>query len=143
IGAAAGGLVLLKRAPSREAEGAAPPSAHFVGSQVCAGCPAAEQNARSASHHRHAMEPADAHSVLGDFGDVTFRYFGRETRFSRRGSAFQVTTENQQGRAETFAVAYTLGTAPLQQYLVAFDDGRIQALPFAWDARPRAGGGQR
>jgi predicted CXXCH cytochrome family protein len=31
----------------------------------------------------------------------------------------------------------------LQQYLVAFDDGRIQALPFAWDTRPREQGGQR
>ena len=82
-------------------------------------------------------------SVLGDFGDVTFRYFGRETRFSRRGSTFLVTTENQQGKAETFEIAYTLGYAPLQQYLVELDDGRIQALPFAWDARPRARGGQR
>ena len=89
------------------------------------------------------MERADASSVLGDFGDVTFRYFGRETRFSRRGSTFLVTTENQQGKAETFEIAYTLGYAPLQQYLVQLDDGRIQALPFAWDARERARGGQR
>lgn len=89
------------------------------------------------------MERADERSVLGDFGGVTFRYFGRETRFSRRGAEFLVTTENQQGKPETFKVAYTLGWAPLQQYLVAFDDGRIQALPFAWDARPREKGGQR
>ena len=145
--AAAGGLVLLARARLQTAEGApggsAALSAHFVGSGVCAGCHPVEQAAWSSSHHRHAMEPADVNSVLGDFGDVTFRYFGRETRFSRQGSAFQVTTENQQGHAETFKVAYTLGVAPLQQYLVTFDDGRIQALPFAWDARPRARGGQR
>jgi predicted CXXCH cytochrome family protein len=142
------GLALLARTPLRKADGAttggrAAPSAHFVGSHVCAGCHPVEQAAWSSSHHRHAMEPADAASVLGDFGDVTFNYFGRETRFSRRGSTFQITTENQQGKAETFKVAYTLGVAPLQQYLVAFDDGRIQALPFAWDARPREQGGQR
>jgi len=89
------------------------------------------------------MEPASETTVRGDFGDVTFRYVGRETRFSRRGSTFLVTTENQQGKPETFPVAYTLGYAPLQQYLVAFDDGRIQALPFAWDTRPRERGGQR
>lgn len=89
------------------------------------------------------MERADGTSVLGDFSNVTFRYFGRETRFSRRGSTFLVTTENQQGKAETFEVAYTLGYAPLQQYLVQLGDGRIQALPFAWDARPRGHGGQR
>ena len=122
---------------------AVPTAARFVGSAACAACHAAEQAAWSSSHHRHAMESASEGSVLGDFGGVTFRYFGRETRFSRQGSTFLVTTENQQGQAETFKVAYTLGYVPLQQYLVAFDDGRIQALPFAWDTRPRATGGQR
>jgi len=117
--------------------------ARFVGSQACAACHPAEQAAWASSHHRHAMEPAAADTVRGDFADVTVRYFGRETRFSRRGAAFLVTTENQQGKPETFQVAYTLGYAPLQQYLVAFDDGRIQPLPFAWDTRPRAQGGQR
>jgi predicted CXXCH cytochrome family protein len=142
-----GALALLARARLHNAvatQGATTsPAAHFVGSQACARCHPAEQAAWSASHHRHAMEPADPNSVRGDFDDVTFRYFGRETRFSRHGSTFQVTTENQDGKAETFKVAYTLGYAPLQQYLVALDDGRIQALPFAWDARPRAQGGQR
>lgn len=89
------------------------------------------------------MEVAAPATVLGDFGDATFSYFGRETRFSRQGSSFLVTTENQQGQAQTFKIAYTLGYAPLQQYLVAFDDGRIQTLPFAWDTRPRGQGGQR
>jgi hypothetical protein len=144
---AAGTLALRARARLHHADGAtaggAAPAAHFVGSQACAGCHPAEQAAWSSSHHRHAMEPADASSVLGDFAHARFRYFGRETRFSRRGSKFLVTTENQQGKLETFQVAYTLGYAPLQQYLVAFDDGRIQALPFAWDARPRERGGQR
>ncbi len=118
-------------------------AARFVGSGACAGCHPTQQAAWSSSHHRHAMEPADASSVLGDFADVSFRYFGRETRFTRSGATFQVRTENQQGQPETFKIAYTLGTAPLQQYLVVLDDGRIQALPFAWDARPRQRGGQR
>ena len=117
--------------------------ARFVGSQKCAACHASEQAAWSSSHHRHAMEPAEASTVRGDFGDVTFRYFGRQTRFFREGASFLVTTENQQGQPQTFQVAYTLGYAPLQQYLVAFEDGRIQALPFAWDTRPREQGGQR
>jgi len=89
------------------------------------------------------MEPANETSVLGDFAEATLAYFGRTTRFFRQGAKFLVTTENQQGKPETFEVAYTLGYAPLQQYLVAFDDGRLQALPFAWDARPRDQGGQR
>jgi len=123
--------------------GTSPAVARFVGSPACAACHPAEQAAWASSHHRHAMEPAAPDTVRGDFADATFRYFGRETRFSRRGSAFLVTTENQQGNAQTFQVAYTLGYAPLQQYLVRFDDGRIQPLPFAWDTRPRVQGGQR
>src|SRR5262249_24545262 len=33
--------------------------------------------------------------------------------------------------------------APLQQYLIEFPDGRLQALGIAWDTGPRAAGGQR
>ena len=38
---------------------------------------------------------------------------------------------------------YTFGIDPLQQYLVEFPDGRIQALSIAWDSRPKEQGGQR
>ena len=38
---------------------------------------------------------------------------------------------------------YTFGVHPLQQYIVALPNGRWQALPLAWDARPREAGGQR
>src|SRR5262249_52487820 len=56
---------------------------------------------------------------------------------------FRVTTENQQGKLETFTIAYTLGFRPLQQYLVDVGGGRLQVLPFAWDTRERKDGGQR
>jgi len=35
------------------------------------------------------------------------------------------------------------GVRPLQQYLIAFPNGKLQALGIAWDARPRRAGGQR
>lgn len=38
---------------------------------------------------------------------------------------------------------FGFGFAPLQQYLVATERGRLQVLPRAWDARPAADGGQR
>ena len=34
------------------------------------------------------------------------------------------------------------GIDPLQQYLIEFPDGRIQALSIAWDTRPKEQGGQ-
>jgi predicted CXXCH cytochrome family protein len=89
------------------------------------------------------MEIPSTQTVLGNFNDTEFRYFGRITRFTKAGDSFQVTTENQQGQQETFKVAYTLGYKPLQQYLVETGGGRLQALPFAWDTREKKDGGQR
>ena len=43
----------------------------------------------------------------------------------------------------TIRIKYTFGVSPLQQYLVEFPDGRLQALPIAWDTRPMEQGGQR
>ena len=38
---------------------------------------------------------------------------------------------------------YTFGVYPLQQYLIEFPDGRLQALGIAWDSRPKDKGGKR
>jgi predicted CXXCH cytochrome family protein len=93
--------------------------------------------------------PSDA-SMLGDFGDKTFRYFGEPTFFHRRNaSTYEVTTlgisRERPGGAgkQAYAVKYAFGVEPLQQYLVDIGDGRLQALPFAYDTRPKAQGGGR
>jgi predicted CXXCH cytochrome family protein len=121
----------------------APSPAHFVGSASCKTCHPSQYSQWLESNHRHAMELSSAQTVLGDFNDANFRYFGRTTRFYKEGESFRVTTENQQGESQTFSVVYTLGYRPLQQYLVDLGDGRLQALPFAWDTRDRRDGGQR
>jgi predicted CXXCH cytochrome family protein len=117
--------------------------ATFVGTQACAGCHQRETEQWKLSDHHRAMEEANAATVLGNFNNVSFNYFGRKTIFAKQDGQFLVKTENEQGQTETFRVSYTLGYKPLQQYLVTFADGRIQALPFAWDTRPKAQGGQR
>ena len=89
------------------------------------------------------MELPSEKSMLGNFNNTEFHYFGRTTRFFKDGDSFRITTENQQGQPESFTVAYTLGFKPLQQYLVDVGGGRIQVLPFAWDTRERKDGGQR
>ena len=118
-------------------------SARFAGSPACAACHPTQYSQWLESNHRHAMEIPTAKSVLGDFNDAEFRYFDQKARFFKKGESFHVTTQNQQGKDETFTVAYTLGYRPLQQYLVDLGGGRIQALPFAWDNRDRKDGGQR
>ena len=89
------------------------------------------------------MAEATAHTVLGNFRGATFTYAGTTSTFFKRNEAFYVRTDGSDGRLADFRVKYTFGVFPLQQYLVEFPDGRVQALSIAWDARPKATGGQR
>ncbi len=89
------------------------------------------------------MQPATPISVLGNFSDARAEHFGSRARFFRNGDRFLVETEGKDGKQAEFGVDYTFGLEPLQQYLTTFPDGRIQALPYAWDTRPQDKGGQR
>jgi Flp pilus assembly protein TadD len=117
--------------------------ATFVGSETCAGCHHAEAELWRGSQHKLAMDHATDKSVLSDFNDATFEYYGVRSRFFRRGGKFFVETDGPDGKLSVFEVKYTFGVDPLQQYLVEFPDGRLQALSLAWDSRPKDKGGQR
>jgi predicted CXXCH cytochrome family protein len=115
----------------------------FVGSDTCVGCHRKEGELWHASQHAHAMDRATEASVLGDFKDASLDHFGVHSRFLRKDGKFFVETDGSDGKLAEFEVKYTFGVYPLQQYLVEFPDGRIQALPLAWDSRPKEEGGQR
>jgi len=115
----------------------------FVGSQTCSGCHQSEASLWKDSQHRHAMDHATDASVRGDFNDAAIEYAGMRSRFFRKDQKFLVETDGPHGKLATFEVKYTFGLDPLQQYLVEFSDGRVQALSIAWDTRPRDQGGQR
>ena len=72
-----------------------------------------------------------------------FDYYGVRSRFFRKDGKFLVETDGPDGKLATFEVKYTFGLDPLQQYLIEFPDGRLQALSIAWDSRPKEQGGQR
>ena len=95
------------------------------------------------SQHKLAMDHATDKSVLGDFNDASFDNFGVHSRFFRQDGKYLVETDGPDGKLATFEVKYTFGVEPLQQYLVEFSDGRLQALSLAWDTRPKQQGGQR
>lgn len=118
------------------------PVAHYVGAQACAACHAKETQAWQTSHHALAMQVADERSVEGRF-EGALKQDGSVAAFARRDGKYVVTTDGRDGKPAEFEVKYTFGVYPLQQYLVAFPDGRMQALRAAWDARPAAEGGQR
>ena len=127
--------------PGSDARDSSP--AAYVGSETCAGCHQAEARLWNASQHKAAMQHATDHTVLGNFNDAVFDYYGVRSRFFRRDGKFMVETDGADGKLTSFEVKYTFGIDPLQQYLVEFPDGRLQALPLAWDSRPQGRGGQR
>ena len=90
-----------------------------------------------------AMQEATAKTVLGNFDGATFTYGDVTSRFFKRDGKFFVNTDGPDGKLADFEIRYTFGVYPLQQYLIAFPDGRMQALGIAWDSRPKDKGGQR
>ena len=118
-------------------------SAKLVGSRACANCHATEYAAWQRSQHAESMQEATSNTVLARFDESTITSAGVTTKFFRRGNRYFVNTEGADGKSHDFEIRYTFGVYPLQQYLVAFPDGRIQPLPIAWDSRPATQGGQR
>ena len=141
----AGLLYALYGSPAKPPQSASIPvqALSFVGSDTCASCHGGEAKLWHGSQHAHAMAHATKDTVLGDFNDASFDYFGVHSRFFRDGDKFMVETDGPDGKLAAFEVKYTFGLDPLQQYLVEFPDGRIQALSLSWDSRPKDQGGQR
>jgi tetratricopeptide (TPR) repeat protein len=119
------------------------PARQYVGAAACAGCHTKEYAAWLSSQHQRAMQHATARTVLGDFSNATFRYSGITSTFFKRDGKYFVNTDGPDGKLHDYQVSYTFGVTPLQQYLIPFPDGRIQALSIAWDTRPKTSGGQR
>jgi hypothetical protein len=46
--------------------------------------------------------------------------------FFRRDGKFVVRADGPDGALHDYDIKYTFGTAPLQQYLIEFPDGRLQ-----------------
>jgi predicted CXXCH cytochrome family protein len=108
-------------------------SVAYAPEQRCLGCHMAQAALWQNSHHELAMQEATSATVLGDFNDVTFTAFGVTTRFYQKDGAYWINTQGADGAYADFAVKYTFGVDPLQQYLVAMPNGRFQAFTVAWD----------
>jgi Flp pilus assembly protein TadD len=115
----------------------------YVGAESCGRCHLEEMERWRGSHHDLAMQPATPETVRGDFRDARFTYYGVTSHFFRQNDRFMVRTDGPGGQLQDYEIAYAFGAVPLQQYLIRFPGGRLQALGIAWDTRPAEEGGQR
>ena len=118
-------------------------SASYIGATQCASCHQQQTKDWQQSDHFHAMQFANASTVLGDFSNKTVKFHGYASRFFIDKKKYFVETINNNGKKQVFPVRYTFGYRPLQQYLVDIGDGKLQAFDIAWDARSKNEGGQR
>ncbi|MCU1720441.1 tetratricopeptide repeat protein [Pseudomonas sp. 5P_5.1_Bac1] len=140
-------LLLILASPFGAAD-PRPPSEHlsdgYVAQARCTACHQTQASAWANSHHSWSLREANSENVLGDFNDTTFSDAdGIRMRFFKRGERFFVNAEGEDGKPADFAIAYTFGFDPLQQYLIERPGGRLQSLTVAWDSRPGDKGGQR
>ena len=105
--------------------------ATYVGAQHCASCHQAQTKLWQGSHHDLAMQPAEEQTVLGDFDNTSFDYYGIVSSFYKKEDQFFVQTDGPDGQLTDYPIAYTFGVYPLQQYLIKFPKGRYQALNIA------------
>jgi predicted CXXCH cytochrome family protein len=135
-------LVLLIVAVETVSRSQATP-AEFVGASACAGCHQTEAVAWKSSQHAVSMQLAREGAVLGRFDSARFTNDSITTTFFRRGDRYYVNAQGEDGAAHDYEIRWTFGVYPLQQYIVQFPGGRLQALTVAWDSRPAHAGGQR
>lgn len=109
----------------------------YVGDQSCKNCHASQYKDWLTSDHFKAMqEPTDS-TVLGNFNNATFTADGVKSTFFKRNNKFFINTQGEDGKNHDYEVKYTFGYFPLQQYLVAFSGGRLQATRASWDSRAK------
>lgn len=128
--------------PAKPSSAEEKPLTH-VGGESCTGCHRQQHDLWKGSHHDMAMQVATDKSVLGNFNHATFSYSGLTSTFFTRDGKFFVNTDGPDGKLADFEIKYSFGFSPLQQYLIEFPGGRLQAFGIAWDSRPKAQGGQR
>ncbi len=132
VAALAAGIIYFQ-SPFSNAAAKYTEAPNYVGTAQCVRCHRLEGQAWEGSHHDLAMKKATPETVRGDFSGVSVTHYGVTSRMFRQGEKYLVATEGRDGKIKTFEVKYTFGVEPLQQYLVEFPDGRLQALSVAWD----------
>ena len=125
------GAVIWPTAATAQAD-PSPPS--YVGSQTCIECHQDIATAWQGSHHALAWTEPGEDTVLGDFDDAEHAHGGAVTRFSVKDGDYWITATETDGATRDYKVRSVAGIAPLQQYLLETEEGRLQAFDVAWDA---------
>lgn len=108
----------------------------------CAGCHAEQVELWQMSDHARSMQVAEGAHVGASFDGEVVSYEGLTARFFEQDETYFVEL-TEPGDTGIYAIRYTFGYYPLQQYLIGKGEDRLQVVPFAWDSRDQDQGGQQ
>lgn len=109
----------------------------YTGSANCKSCHETAYAEWHKSDHFLAMQPANDSTVLGDFNNTRFIADGVTSSFFKKDGKFYINTQGDDSKNNDYEVLYTFGYFPLQQYLIAFPDGKMQSTRLSWDSRDK------
>ena len=106
----------------------------YIGSEACTGCHEEVAELWAGSHHALAWTKPGSDNIIADFNGTEFTHDGTLTRFSFENGDYFVTVTEKDGSTREYPVHSVAGIAPLQQYLLETEPGRLQSFDVVWDA---------
>ncbi len=106
---------------------------HYVGSEQCTGCHQDATDAWMGSHHALAWTSPAPDTVLADFDGTRFEHDGVQYEFSVDNGNYRIHLTETDGTVKDYSVHSVVGVAPLQQYLIETEPGRLQSFDVVWD----------
>lgn len=104
----------------------------YVGSETCISCHMDAAAAWKGSHHAQAWTLPSPETVKADFDGTVFKHDGMTARFRVEGNAYHVAVTEKDGVTTDYRVHSVAGIAPLQQYLLETEPGRLQSFDVVW-----------
>ena len=110
----------------------------YVGSESCIDCHADIAEAWSGSHHALAWTDAEEANILADFDGTRFELGDMTAAFRLSDGTYAVTVTETDGTSTDYKIHSVVGVAPLQQYLLETEPGRLQSFDVVWDVEQGA-----
>ena len=94
----------------------------------CASCHTKEVSQWKESDHFHSMNMATEQFVQASFNGETYKRGEKLFKFYKKDKKYIIKINSDE-----YAVQYTFGREPLQQYIIQSKSGKNQVVPVAWD----------
>lgn len=110
--------------------------AQYAGSQSCKECHAVEYEKWQQSHHGLAeRKPEDKLDLAGFHPPQIFKHGTQTTEAKKEGDTYEIVSLGFDNKVQAYPVERVIGHAPLRQFLVAGENGRLHAMEACFDPK--------